>query len=27
MSEVARSDLSHFTDGEIDALHGYLTAP
>ena len=24
MSEV---DLSHFTDGEIDAVHGYLTAP
>ena len=24
MSEV---DLSHFTDGEIDAVHTYLTAP
>lgn len=27
MSEVARSDFSHFTDGEIDAIHAYLTAP
>ena len=27
MSEVARSDFSHFTDGEIDAIHQYLNAP
>src|SRR5262245_17700496 len=27
MSDVARSDFSHFTDGEIDAIHGYLSAP
>jgi mono/diheme cytochrome c family protein len=27
MSEVARSDYSHFTDGEIDAIHQYLNAP
>jgi mono/diheme cytochrome c family protein len=27
MAEAARSDFSHFTDGEIDAIHGYLTAP
>jgi mono/diheme cytochrome c family protein len=27
MSEVARSDFSHFTDGEIDAIHRYLNAP
>jgi mono/diheme cytochrome c family protein len=27
MSEVARSDFSHFTDGEIDAIHAYLAAP
>ncbi len=26
MSEVARSDFSHFTDGEIDAIHRYLNA-
>jgi mono/diheme cytochrome c family protein len=26
MSEVARSDFSHFTDGEIEAIHAYLTA-
>jgi hypothetical protein len=24
MSEVARSDFSHFTDSEIDAIHRYL---
>jgi mono/diheme cytochrome c family protein len=27
MSVVAKSDFSHFTDGEIDAVHAYLTAP
>jgi len=27
MSEVARSDFSHFTDREIDAIHQYLNAP
>jgi mono/diheme cytochrome c family protein len=27
MSEVARGDFSHFTDGEIDAIHRYLNAP
>ena len=26
MSEVARNDLSHLTDAEIDALHAYLAA-
>lgn len=26
MSEVARDDFSHFTDKEIEALHGYLKA-
>lgn len=27
MSEVARSDFSHFTDAEIEAIHQYLNAP
>ena len=27
MSVVAKSDFSHFTDDEIDAVHAYLTAP
>lgn len=27
MSEVAKGDFSYFTDGEIDAVHRYLTAP
>jgi mono/diheme cytochrome c family protein len=27
MSEVARSDFSYLTDGEIDAIHQYLNAP
>ena len=26
MSAVARRDFSHFTDDEIEALHGYLVA-
>jgi mono/diheme cytochrome c family protein len=27
MSAIAKSDLSHFTDAEIDAIHMYLAAP
>lgn len=26
MSRIARNDLSHFTEGEIGAIHHYLTA-
>ena len=26
MSDVARSDFSHFKDDEIEAIHGYLVA-
>ena len=26
MSSVAKRDFSHFTDDEIEALHGYLVA-
>jgi len=26
MSEIAREDLSHMTDTEIDAIHAYLNS-